>query len=127
MMRKPLVSSLLTLGLTFAPAAAFAGEGAECHKAEGQVTAQAIVNKHLKAQGGAERLKAVKTVQVISLSKENGVVTTASMQRARPNLVRYEMEKDGKKLIKAFDGTQGWTAEGSAEPQRMDAQKSAMM
>ncbi len=127
MLRKSLVSSLLTFGLTLVSAAALAGEGAECSQAQGQMSAQAVVDKHLKALGGKERLKAVKTLQLTSLVKEGGTVTTSTVQRARPNLVRYESEKDGKKVVKAFDGTQGWYAEAGAAPQRMDKEKSAMM
>ncbi len=128
MSRKSLVSSLLTLGLAFTvPAAAIAGEGAECSHAKGDVTAQAVVDKHLKALGGKERLQSAKTFQVTAISKEGSIVTTSTVQRARPNLMRYESEKDGKKVVKAFDGTQGWFAEGTAAPQRLDKEKSAMM
>lgn len=125
MVRKSLVSSLLATSLLFVPTLAAAGENAECH--QGQLSAQAVVDKHLKAVGGKERLKAVKTFQLTAISKEEGTVTTSTMRRARPNLVRYDMEKNGVKTTKAFDGTQGWLAEGSAAPQRLDTQKSAMM
>ncbi|NMO14561.1 hypothetical protein HPC49_02280 [Pyxidicoccus fallax] len=125
MVRKSLVSSLLAASLTFAPAIALAGEGAECQQA--QMSAQAVVDKHLKALGGRERLKAVKTLQVTSISKEGNTLTRMSMQRARPNLMRYDKEKDGVTSSKAFDGTQGWSAEGSAAPQPVGKEKSAMM
>jgi hypothetical protein len=125
MVRKSLVSSLLALGLTFAPTLAAAGEGAECH--QGQVTAQAVVDKHLKAVGGRERLQAVKTFQVTAVGKEGDTVITSAMQRVRPNLVRYDMTRNGVKTTKAFDGSQAWMVEGSAAPQRLDKEKSAMM
>lgn len=125
MVRKSLVSSLLAVSLTFAPAIATAGDGAACQ--QGPLSAQAVVDKHLKAVGGRERLKAVKTFQVTAISKEGDTVTTSTMLRARPNLVRYDMDKNGVKLTKAFDGAQGWLAEGSAAPQRLDKEKSAMM
>lgn len=128
MSRKSLVSSLLTLGLAFTvPAAAIAGEGAECSHAKGEMSAQVVVDKHLKALGGKERLQAAKSLQLTAVTREDGVVTTANVLRARPNLMRYESEKDGKKVVKAFDGTQGWFAEGTAAPQRVDKEKSAMM
>jgi hypothetical protein len=126
MSRKLFVSSLLILGLTFAPAA-LAGEGTECSQAQGSLSAQAVVDKHLKALGGKERLKAVKTVQLTAIAREGDTVTTSTVQRARPNLVRYEMEKDGKKVVKAFDGAQGWYAEAGAAPQRIDKEKGTMM
>jgi len=37
------------------------------------------------------------------------------------------MDKNGTRVSKMFDGQQGWTVEGSAAPQRLDKEKSAMM
>jgi zinc protease len=125
MVRKSLVSSLLAASLTFVPAIATAGNGAECH--QGQLTTQAVIDKHLKAVGGKERLQAAKTLQSTSVSKEGDTVTTSTMIRARPNLVRHDSEKDGVKTRKVFDGKQGWIAEGSAAAQPMGQEKSAMM
>jgi len=125
MLRKSLVSSFLAFGLMFTPAIATAGEGAECHQEK--LSLQAVVDKHLKAVGGKERLKAVKSFQVTFSSREGDIVTTSTMQRARPNLVRYDMDKNGTRVSKMFDGQQGWTVEGSAAPQRLDKEKSAMM
>jgi outer membrane lipoprotein-sorting protein len=125
MLRKSLVTSFLALGLTFAPAIAAAGEGAEC--VQGKLTLQNVVDKHLKAVGGKERLKAVKTLQLTSVIRERDTVTTTTIQRARPNLVRFDMDKNGTKVSKVFDGQQGWVVEGSAAPQRLDKGKSEMM
>ncbi|WP_224242984.1 outer membrane lipoprotein-sorting protein [Hyalangium gracile] len=125
MLRKSLVSSFLALGLTFAPAISAAGEGAEC--VQGKLSLQTVVDKHLNAVGGKERLKAVKTLQITTLVREGDTVTTTTMQRLRPNLVRYDMDKNGTRVSKMFDGQQGWMVEGSAAPQRLDQEKSAMM
>jgi zinc protease len=127
MLRKSLVTSFLAFGLTFAPALAAAGEGAECTQGH-KLTLQTVVDKHLKAMGGKERLKAVKNVRVTSVFKEgDAVVMTSTMQRARPNLVRYDSDKNGAKLTKIFDGQQAWMMEGSAAPQRLDKEKTSMM
>ncbi|WP_163997595.1 hypothetical protein [Pyxidicoccus caerfyrddinensis] len=125
MLHKSLVSSFLALGLSLAPAIAAAGEGAECH--QGQLSLQSLVDKHLKAVGGKERLKAAKSFQVTSISRDGETVTTSTVQRARPNLVRYDMEKNGTRTSKVFDGQHGWMVEGSAAPQRLDKEKSATM
>lgn len=125
MLRKSLVTSFLALGLTFAPTIAAAGEGAEC--VQGKLSLQAVVDKHLKAVGGKERLKAVKTLQLTTLVREGDTVTTSTVQRARPNLLRHDMDKNGTRVSKVFDGQQGWVVEGSAAPQRLDKEKSAMM
>ncbi|QSQ20925.1 hypothetical protein JY651_37755 [Pyxidicoccus parkwayensis] len=126
MLRKSLASSFLFLGLTFAPALAAAGEGAECHQ-QGQLSLQTVIDKHLKAMGGKERLKAAKTFQVTTLTREGDAVTTTIAQRARPNLVRHDMDTNGKKVSKVFDGKQGWVVEGSAAPKAMDKEMNAAM
>ncbi|MCP3136470.1 LolA-like protein [Pyxidicoccus xibeiensis] len=125
MLRKSVVSSFLALSLTLAPTLAAAGEGQEC--TQGKLTAQAVVDKHVKALGGRERLKAVKTFQLTTVIKEGDTVSTSTLRRVRPNLFRYDLDKNGVKTTKAFDGTQGWTVEGSAAPQRLDKDKNAML
>ncbi|WP_224368887.1 outer membrane lipoprotein-sorting protein [Hyalangium versicolor] len=125
MLCKSLVTSFLVLGLTFTPAIAAAGEGAEC--VQDKLTLQTVVDKHLKALGGKERLKAVKTLLLTTVTREGDTVTTTHVQRARPNFVRHDMDKNGAQVSKVFDGQQGWIVEGSAAPQRMDKEKNTMM
>lgn len=125
MSRRSLVSSLLFLGLTFAPALAAAGEGAECH--QGQLSLQDVVDKHLKAVGGRERLAALKSSQITALMREGDTVITTTSQRMRPNLVRLDTEKNGVRTTKLYDGKQGWLVEGSAAPKRQSAESTALM
>lgn len=121
-MKKHLVSSLLTLfSLALLPTAALAGNHAK-------PTAESVITKHLEAMGGTGRLQSAKTFQSTAVSYEGDKqVSTVTIHRARPNMVRYDVDQGGKKMTKAFDGTQGWWAEGSAAPQQASAEKSAKM
>ncbi|MCE9669640.1 hypothetical protein LY474_17740 [Myxococcus stipitatus] len=125
MSRKTLAASILALGLTFAPAIATAGDGAAC--AQEKATLQTVIDKHLKALGGRERLQAAKTFQLTALLKEGDKVTTSTIRRARPNLMRTDVEGGGTRVSKVFDGQQGWKVEGTAAPQRLDAETNAIV
>jgi outer membrane lipoprotein-sorting protein len=84
-----------------------------------------IVAKNLKAKGGVERLKAMKTVKITGIVVTQGIELLMTTWAKRPNLVRREMQlpasgpgpgqekekqekKDGPKLVNAFDGTTVW-------------------
>jgi|GEM_PF-2176727 len=125
MPRRSLVSSLLALGLTFAPALATAGEGAEC--TQGKLSFQTVIDKHLKALGGKERLKAAKSYQFTVVATEGDTVTTTTVRRARPNLVRHDTVTNGNQVTKLFDGSQLWMVEGSAAPRRVEGEKNKAM
>ncbi|MCI0569827.1 MAG: outer membrane lipoprotein-sorting protein [Myxococcaceae bacterium] len=90
-------------------------------------TAESVRTLHLKARGGEAKLRGLTSVQVSLVTTEGDKVTTVTSVRTRPNRVRYDMQKDGVVSAKAFDGAQGWYAEGTAAPVKMDAQKSAKM
>ncbi|MFL5385624.1 MAG: hypothetical protein ACJ8GN_24165, partial [Longimicrobiaceae bacterium] len=90
-------------------------------------TAQQLVQRHLTALGGEARLRAAKTFQSTALKQgADGESASVSTYRARPNLVRWEFQKDGVPQVKAFDGKQAWMMEGS-EAKALPAEKSKMM
>lgn len=126
MSRKSLALSFLALGLTFAPAIATAGEGAECTH-QGKQSLQTVIDKHLKAMGGKERLRAAKTFQVTALLREGDKVTTSTIRRARPNLLRKDLDGTDTHVSKVFDGQQGWMAEGTTAPRRLDPETNALV
>lgn len=129
MLRKPLVVSFLALGLTFAPTIAAAGEGAGCTQGSphGSMTLQTVVDKHLKAMGGKERIKAAKTFQITTRVTEGATVTTSTLRRARPNLLRNDMDTNGAQVTKLFDGQQGWVVEGASAPKQVSQEVNALM
>lgn len=116
--------TVFTALLTLLPALALASPGAK--KASSDLSAQDVVSRHLQAVGGEEKLRAAKSFQATSLKQDDEGVATATMYRARPNLVRYEHQKDGVVKVKAFDGKQAWMLE-DGQAKAMPAEKSKMM
>lgn len=89
-------------------------------------SAEHVLKKHLEAVGGEARLREVKSVQLTYQLTEGDAVSTSTVLKARPNRVRYEGMKDGKAVVKAFDGQSAWSREGDAAPVAMPAEKAKM-
>ena len=72
--------------------------------------AQAVLVRHLKARGGVEKLKALKSVRMIGwrllLPAERGIPWKKEM--ARPNKFREEITVQGMVEVHTFNGTEGW-------------------
>jgi hypothetical protein len=127
-MRKTLVTSLLSTSLLFVPAIASAGEQASCTQGQQHtLLSDIVVKNHLQALGGVERLKKVKTFQFTSAMQEGDKVSTSTVYRARPNLLRIDFSKDGKAGSKGYDGATAWYREGDAAAQPVPADKGAML
>ena len=116
-------ATLLTVLLAVLPALASANPS---EKKAGDLSAQALVSRHLQALGGEEKLRAAKSFQATSLKQDAEGMATVTSYRARPNLVRYEHQKDGVVKVKAFDGKQAWMLE-DGQAKAMPAEKSKMM
>jgi hypothetical protein len=91
----------VALALAAAPAAA-----------DKALSVDAVVARHLEAQGGAARLKALSSVSYTATDTFDGKTTQIVGTRARPNLFRFEHGTE----VKAFDGNAGWyTKDGKVE------------
>jgi len=72
-------------------------------------TADEIVNKHIQARGGLEKLKAVKTIRYTGkMQMGQGMEAPAVLEQKRPNSLRMEFTIQGLTGIQAFDGKTGW-------------------
>jgi len=72
-------------------------------------TADEVINKHINAMGGLQKLKAINTKK-LSVSMENrGMQFSVTILHSRPNKMKTEVEIMGKKQITAFDGKEGWS------------------
>jgi hypothetical protein len=72
-------------------------------------TLEKVLEKSLAARGGAQKLKAVSTRREIgTLGLGAGNEWPFVVEHKRPNLMRMEIELQGTKLIRTFDGTHGW-------------------
>lgn len=77
---------------------------------ESPLTADQIVQKHMEALGGAVKLNAIQTLVVTGKASILGQTDAPlTIQIKRPNLLRLEIEFQGKKMVQAFDGTKAWT------------------
>jgi hypothetical protein len=91
-------------------------QAATAQVVEASPSLETIVSKHLDAQGGLARLKAVRSISVTSTSSFDGKTTHTASTRARPNMFRYEMSDGTETKVKAFDGKVGWfSKDGSVE------------
>jgi hypothetical protein len=80
------------------------------------LTAEELVKRHLDAQGGEARMKAVRTLTFTAVETFDGKKATIRGTRMRPNLMRYDIERDGEQFVKQFDGQTGFvTKAGKVE------------
>jgi outer membrane lipoprotein-sorting protein len=97
------------------------------------VTAQSVddlVAKNLKARGGAARLKAIDAVKFTGRLDAGGMELPFTLIRKRPNLVRQEMQFQGKTIVQAYDGEHAWAVNpmmGTDQPQEIRGQQAEMM
>ncbi|OLE52885.1 MAG: hypothetical protein AUG51_15865 [Acidobacteria bacterium 13_1_20CM_3_53_8] len=86
------------------------------------LTVDEIINKNIKAMGGLDNMRAIKTVKATGkITLAPGVDAPAILQQKRPNMVRIELTVQGKTLVQAYDGTTAWEInpfEGSSDPQK---------
>jgi len=92
-------------------------------------TADEIIDKHIKALGGLEKLKAVQSMKMTGKMKAGPMEFPATMVKARPELFRMDFTVQGMTGTQAYDGTTGWSVMpfmGKKDPETMneDMQKS---
>src|SRR5437763_2381271 len=88
-----------------------------------ELTLDQIVQKHLDALGGLDKLKAITTLSATGKATMQGGQMEAPMlmQMKRPASMRMELTVQGKKMVQAFDGTTAWMINpmlGSDAPQK---------
>lgn len=86
-------------------------------------TADEIVDKHIKAMGGMEKLKALKSVKATGKMKAGAMEFPSTMLKARPDLFRMDFTVQGMTGTQAYDGTTGWAVMpfmGKKDPEKMD-------
>lgn len=93
---------------------ALAAQAAQLGAASASPGVENVIARHLAAQGGVERLKALKSVTTTATESFDGKTTTYASTRARPNLMRTEITEGDTVAVKAFDGKVGWFAKGGA-------------
>jgi hypothetical protein len=93
------------------------------------ITADEIIANHVAARGGAEKLKALKTLRRtgrLIVPGFNGEISLVDYQ-ARPNSYRVEFTLQGLTGVQAWDGHEGWQIQpfqGRKDPERLPADQS---
>jgi len=85
-------------------------------------TADEIIEKHIKAMGGMEKIKAVQTVKATGTMKMGPMEVPITLTKARPESVRMDFTVQGMTGSQAYDGTTGWAVMpfmGKKEPEKM--------
>lgn len=87
-------------------------------------TVDALVAKNVEAKGGADALRAVRSLRLQGKMLVNhGQIEFAYVQtKKRPGEIRAEASIQGMTLVQAYDGTQGWKISpfgGRKDPEKM--------
>lgn len=85
---------------------------------EPPLTANQIVEKHVEAIGGIQKLNAIHTLVVTGKASILGQTEAPLViQVKRPNRMRLEITYQGKKVVQAFDGTTAWVINPLVDPE----------
>jgi len=87
-------------------------------------TVDEIIARNLKARGGVEKIKAVKTIRSSGTLRQGGFRAAFVQENERPNKVREETIIQGMAQTDAFDGKTGWRVspfEGRKDPDLLSA------
>jgi hypothetical protein len=86
-------------------------------------TADELIAKNIQARGGAEKMKAIKTLRMTGKFEGGGGFTaTVGQENARPNLIRQTFSLQGMTAVQAYDGSAGWQIQpfgGKKDPELM--------
>jgi hypothetical protein len=89
-------------------------------------TADELVEKHIQAKGGREKIKAVKSMRIVAkMTMGQGMEAPVVMELVPPShKLRMEFTVQGMTGVQAYDGTNGWQVMpfmGKTEPEAMSA------
>ena len=87
-------------------------------------TADELVEKNIKARGGIDKIKAIKSMKVTGKMKMGPIEAPLTVTQSRPENIRVEFTVQGMTGIQAFDGATGWMVMpfmGKKDPEQMSA------
>jgi outer membrane lipoprotein-sorting protein len=85
-------------------------------------TVDEIVQKYIKAMGGADKINAIKTLKLEGKFMRQGMEATLTIWSKHPDMIKMDLDISGQKMITAYDGKIGWMINpfsGSTEPEEM--------
>lgn len=85
-------------------------------------TADELLEKNIKAQGGKEKLKSIQSMRITGKMKMGPMEAPITITKARPSEMRVDFIVQGMTGTSAYDGTTGWNLMpfmGNKDPQKM--------
>ena len=86
-----------------------------------------VIERHLAARGGADKLKARRSLVIRGEYVEGAKVDRFVAYKERPNRLRKEGTHDGKAFVKLFDGARGYKTGDDGVLAELPAEHSAKM
>jgi outer membrane lipoprotein-sorting protein len=87
-------------------------------------TVDEVVAKHIAASGGADKIKAAKTLKMTGKAEMQSMEAPFVMYMKQPNMLRNEITIQGLVLVQAWDGNSGWAIvpfTGKKDPEAVTA------
>src|SRR5258706_7176536 len=84
-------------------------------------TADEIIEKHIKALGGKEKMSAVHSMKATGKMKMGPMEVPVTLTKSRPGQVRMDFTVQGMTGTQAYDGATGWSVMpfmGKKEPEK---------
>src|SRR5215469_6014904 len=71
-------------------------------------TADELISKNLAARGGAEKLRAIRTMQMTGSLSFTDQPMPFRVRAKRPSMIREDIQEPGGDLTRAYDGKLAW-------------------
>jgi len=85
-------------------------------------TADEVIEKHVKAMGGLEKMKAVTSQKMTGKMKAGPIEAPFTLTKKRPSDFRVDFTIQGMTITQAYDGSTGWMVMplmGKKDPEKM--------
>jgi outer membrane lipoprotein-sorting protein len=89
-----------------------------------------IINNVIKAMGGLEKIKAVKTAVIDGRTYQGAMEIPIMIKIKKPNKIRIEVIIQGQTMVQAYDGSVGWQIIpflGTTEPENSPEEETKML
>jgi outer membrane lipoprotein-sorting protein len=89
-------------------------------------TVDEIIKDYAKAMGGADKIKAIKTMKVEGKFIRQSIEAAVTIWAKHPNMMKIEVVFGGQKMITAYDGKTAWMINpftGSTEPREISKEE----
>ena len=93
-------------------------------------TVDEIVQKYAKAMGGADKIKAIKTMKVKGKFIRQSMEAAVTIWAKHPDLIKLEIVFSGQTMVIAYDGKTAWMInpfDGSTEPKEVPKEDAGYM